>query len=551
MDLQENEKNKQSFISKLISWLRFGGEFANENEEIFFQETNWDDISKHTQYVLTIGVAILSLFGFLEWFSGGYNGNELLLATAIVPIVTAFIVLIALLKMQVLTNYIPLLLFLLAFANSVSNTYVIMSSLAVWSFYLIVILGQILFFAVFVPNRFKYTLASVVVLVVSYIYVGEILIGDILLSESSLLSIAVGLVSLVYKFHLNKRVRHYYEEERKLKNMFLEADFSREVYENNAAANINLMDQLAIAEQEAKQNSQFLKAVLDHIHQGIIVYDRNYRLVGWNQPFEKLMDMPEGFLKVGMPQDEVLLFNANRGEYGDGDPDEQVRLKLKQIQANKGQENFIYDRRRPNGQIMNIIGTSLPDGGIISSYIDVTNEREREEEVRIRSLRDVLTDLSNRRAFEADMNSAIRSSDKDDKSFVLAMVDLDNFKPVNDTYGHPVGDQVLRDVADILRSHIRGTDSASRIGGDEFAIVFRGVADINMIKERVTSIIRAIAKITIQGCDDMKLGASVGLAQYKIHGSTCEMLIENSDKALYMAKDAGKNTVVISIEKNA
>ena len=547
MMVQVNYKRSSIMTSKVFKWFKSGGGFPNSKEESYFQEQNWKDISLQTRYVLIIGVFVLGLFALLEWSNSTFADEGMIILVAAMPPILISALIIALLKVKNSYSFIPFSLFMLATANALSNAYILVTEFAVWNFYLIIILGQILFFAVFVPNRFKYSLASVAVLVFSYIYLGVVLIGDdILTGQVTLLTLAVSSAALIYKYHLDKRIRQHYEEEKQLERHAQEANFSRDLYEENAAKNIDLMEQLAIAESEAKENSQFLKAVLDHIPQGLIVYDKNYKLVAWNNPFERLLEMPEGFLKVGMSQESILEFNAKRGEYGDGDPDEHVKMKMRQIQASKSRDHFIYDRQRPNGCIMNIIGTSLPDGGIISSYIDVTKEREREEETRLKSLRDSLTDLSNRRAFEADMNSAVRQADKSTKTFVLAVIDLDNFKPVNDTYGHPVGDEVLRSVADIMRSHIRGTDSASRIGGDEFAIVFREVTDLDMIKERVTSIINAIEKITVENCENMTLGASAGIAQYETHGNNVKELIENSDKALYSAKKSGKNTVAIS-----
>lgn len=541
---QNNNKN-QLTRNKILNWLRFGGEFANQAEEEYFQKSNWKNISINTRYVMTIGIVVLGLFSFLEWVSAAPTDEKTIILTASLPLIAFSFLIVFLYKFEKFHKYAGVLILLLAVFNALANAYILFSEFAVWNFYLIVVLGQILFFSVFVPNRFKYTLASVVVLAGGYIYVGHVLVGDVLLTESAIISIAVAAASLYYKYYLNQQIRRFYEDEKKLERRLQDADFTRDLYEKNAEENINLMEQLAIAEGEAKQNSQFLTAVLDHIHQGIIVYDKNYKLVAWNTPLEGLLDFPEGFLRVGMEQEEILVFNAKRGEYGEGDPDELVRSKIKSIQLSKSSDNFIYDRRRPDGRIMNVIGTSLPDGGIISSYTDVTIEREREEETRLKSLRDSLTQLSNRRAFEADINSAQKQSSSGEKPFVLAMIDLDNFKPINDTYGHPVGDEVLRQVADILRSHIRGTDSASRIGGDEFAIIFRNVNDIDLINERVTSIIRAIAKITIEGCDEMKLGASAGIAQHLIHAETIDQLMHISDQALYAAKEAGKNTVII------
>ena len=544
--LNNEEKSEGKFnLAKLVELVRFGGEYSNKTEEKHYQKTQQKDILHHTRVVMTIGTLVFSLFVFLQWFNAPLNTDHTHILVTGLPLIILSVFIILAISMSALQSAIPFGIFILALTTSIANDYLLLRGEAPWDRYMVMILGQIFYFAVFIPNRYLYSLTSVAILTLSYAYTGYKLGNDIFMHEAFLITVSVAFASLVYKYQLNIRIRAYHEQETKLAQEVQDIGFSKDLIETSASENINLMEQLAIAEGEAKQNSLFLKAVLDHINQGIAVYDKNFKIVAWNEPLERLLDYPKGFLKVGLNQEDILRFNVERGEYGEVDSDEFLKTKLKAIYDSRERGDFIFDRERPNGTILNVIGATLPDGSTISSYNDVTKQRQKAEETRLLSMRDALTELANRRAFEADIKSAIRHSERTETETVLAMVDLDNFKPINDTYGHPVGDDVLKQVAKILHSNIRGSDMAARIGGDEFTIVFRDVIDPKPVYERVLAIIKAISNITVDGCEGFVLGASVGIAHYPRHGTSLAEIFKNSDLALYAAKDAGKNTVMV------
>lgn len=119
--------------------------------------------------------------------------------------------------------------------------------------------------------------------------------------------------------------------------------------------------------------------------------------------------------------------------------------------------------------------------------------------------------------------------------------DLDNFKTLNDTLGHKMGDQALMDVADIMRRHFREYDILCRMGGDEFAVLMMGIPE-NALKRNVTSLLRKLNLTYSDGIDQVTISASAGAALFPSQGTTFSQLYQKADEALYEAKKEGKNT---------
>ncbi len=155
---------------------------------------------------------------------------------------------------------------------------------------------------------------------------------------------------------------------------------------------------------------------------------------------------------------------------------------------------------------------------------------------------DFLTGLLNRRGLEKKLSCEIDRSQRFKKTFSLAMIDIDHFKKVNDTYGHAVGDEVLKYVADGLSDKLRSIDTLSRFGGEEFVIIMPETA-LDGATPALERMRKKFVTGNFLGDDDISLNVtvSIGLAQYPSHGDTSAKLIESADAALYSAKRAGRN----------
>jgi diguanylate cyclase len=153
---------------------------------------------------------------------------------------------------------------------------------------------------------------------------------------------------------------------------------------------------------------------------------------------------------------------------------------------------------------------------------------------------DAVTGIANRRHFEHAVREALQSTPRE---FIVAVLDIDDFKTVNDTGGHAAGDTVLQAVAQALKSSVRKHDLVARLGGDEFAILGRSVS-LRDAEARIKSIVASVATIPTQLEHPARVSVSCGLAEY-CAGDTLESLVRRADQALYEAKRHGKNRVVV------
>lgn len=184
----------------------------------------------------------------------------------------------------------------------------------------------------------------------------------------------------------------------------------------------------------------------------------------------------------------------------------------------------------------------------VITHQDITLRIRAEQAMKELSLHDSLTQLPNRRHFDVFVEGEWRRCARNRTSLSVLMIDLDNFKAFNDAYGHMSGDQCLVSIADILRSYTgRGTDIAARFGGDEFAVVLGGT-DADQAWNIAQLILEKVMRLDLQCPGGTSVGVSIGLASMipQVHESNDHLLLlQNADAALYQAKAAGKNRVVI------
>jgi diguanylate cyclase (GGDEF)-like protein len=173
-------------------------------------------------------------------------------------------------------------------------------------------------------------------------------------------------------------------------------------------------------------------------------------------------------------------------------------------------------------------------------------ERQRiEAQVRHQATHDMLTGLPNRMLFHERLRSAVQYSLLHGIPFALALVDIDGFKAVNDTYGHPAGDALLQAISSRLTGQVRTDDTAARLGGDEFALIFQGADDLDPLLHRCQEICQVLAQpYPLQGEHGAFLAhvsASIGIALWSEAIDSDEALIQAADRALYQVKENGKN----------
>jgi diguanylate cyclase (GGDEF)-like protein len=159
------------------------------------------------------------------------------------------------------------------------------------------------------------------------------------------------------------------------------------------------------------------------------------------------------------------------------------------------------------------------------------------------ALYDVLTGLPNRKLITERLSQALTKARREKTQAALLFIDLDNFKPVNDDFGHPIGDLLLKDVARRLQECMRESDTAARLGGDEFIVLLPSVEGKHGAMVVATKILHALNRPFDIAGNRLQISASIGVALYPDHGSDEKSLLKFADTAMYKAKNSGRNGV--------
>jgi cyclic di-GMP phosphodiesterase Gmr len=189
---------------------------------------------------------------------------------------------------------------------------------------------------------------------------------------------------------------------------------------------------------------------------------------------------------------------------------------------------------------------------LLSSSADITDQKAFEDQLFRSAYYDELTDLPNRRVIEHRVNKLLHAEDT--SSFALAFLDVDNFKHINDYYGHAIGDALLVEVARRISLNLRGSDMLSRISGDEFVLLLHPVQSQEEVTEFIRFMVERIKAPFFIGGSEIFASTSIGVSLYPEHGRSYEALRHNADIAMYRVKNAGKGTAAFfddSMEREA
>lgn len=196
-----------------------------------------------------------------------------------------------------------------------------------------------------------------------------------------------------------------------------------------------------------------------------------------------------------------------------------------------------------SGSVMdNEAGTVV---GLVCVLNDITELKNSELKLKQMALHDPLTGLANRHLFFDRLDLATHEAERSGGKFALLFLDLDKFKPVNDTLGHDIGDLVLKNVATRLQHLVRAGDTVARMGGDEFTIILNGLHSDEDAEKIADKIIQRIAIPFTFGNISCNLGVSIGITLFPDHGTLAEQLINRADQSMYLAKAQGRNTYCV------
>ena len=308
-------------------------------------------------------------------------------------------------------------------------------------------------------------------------------------------------------------------------------------------------------EEALRRQNETLTTLIDNFPGAISLFDADLRLAAHNPRFRRLLDLPdELFAKGDLTFEELVRYNAARGDYGAGNVDRQVaEILTLALEC----EPYRMERTRPDGTVLEITGVPLPRSGFVVIYNDITERRRMEDQIRHLAFYDPLTQLPNRRLFDDRLSQSMAASRRSRAYGALMFLDLDNFKPLNDTHGHVVGDGLLVEAAQRIRGCIREVDTVARFGGDEFVVLLdelspsqeesTGLATV--VAEKIRSRLGQPYRLTVhrEGAADATIEhrctASIGVALFINHESSADDLLKWADTAMYQAKEAGRDRI--------
>ena len=288
----------------------------------------------------------------------------------------------------------------------------------------------------------------------------------------------------------------------------------------------------SMVDQRFRNKSEQLDAALNNICQGMAMFDAEDRLVLCNRRYVEMYGLPEHLVRPGTLLRDMLKYRKMAGTLGaEVTPDV---AKAEPVATS-------YPRRLPDGRTISIAKAPLPSGSWVSTHEDITERTNAEEKVRYMARHDVLTGLPNRSALHEEMSKALSRIARGERHAVFCL-DLDQFKQVNDTLGHPTGDALLRVVTARLENCVRGQDTVARLGGDEFAVLQSNIKQSGDVEELAQRLIDAISgPYEIDG-HQLVIGTSIGIALAPDDGTEPEVLLRSADVALYRAKADGRGT---------
>ncbi|MEW6514543.1 MAG: PAS domain S-box protein [Pseudomonadota bacterium] len=278
--------------------------------------------------------------------------------------------------------------------------------------------------------------------------------------------------------------------------------------------------------------------VFDTSHDGIFVTNAENRIISINQAFSAITGYSA---EEALGQTPALL---RSGEHSD-----EFYAELWKTLASRGRwEGEVHNRHKDGSINADWLSITLlrNDAGAIVNHVaiisDITEHKAAAARMQQMAQYDFLTKLPNRALFNDRVQHILANAQRYQRQFALLFVDLDNFKPINDSHGHRIGDAVLCEIAQRLGKHIRASDTVARLGGDEFVVLapeIENTAEAGVLAEKIVRLLAA--PLLIDGIE-FGVTVSIGVATFPSDGENADTLIAAADRAMYFAKSAGRNT---------
>jgi diguanylate cyclase (GGDEF)-like protein len=280
-----------------------------------------------------------------------------------------------------------------------------------------------------------------------------------------------------------------------------------------------------------------LDTVLNNMSQGVLMFDSEARLVFCNKRYIEMYGLSTEVAVPGCTLRNLLEHRAAVGAFA-GNPEDYIVELLEDVAAGKTSSGIV---KSVDGRVFSIVRNPIVGGGWIATHEDITDRQRAEERIVHMARHDALTDLPNRMMLRERLDHELKRVKRGECLAVLCL-DLDHFKSVNDTLGHPIGDELLKVVAERLRRCTREPDTIARLGGDEFAIIMTGMerpTDAVALAKRIRD---SITKPYHLDGHQIVADISIGISLAPMDATEPDQLLKNADMALYGAKGDGRGT---------
>nr|CRH06260.1 Putative response regulator receiver modulated diguanylate cyclase with PAS/PAC sensor and GGDEF domain [Candidatus Magnetococcus massalia] len=292
--------------------------------------------------------------------------------------------------------------------------------------------------------------------------------------------------------------------------------------------------------QERRRKEERLKLaanIFENSQEGLVVMNPKREIIDINPAFSYI---------TGYAREDVLGQSMDALRSNRHDKEELLEI-WQQVTQTARWQGEVWSKRRSGEDYPEWLSIQAlsDDRGRVTHYIglfsDITTRKIAEEKLKHQAFHDPLTGLPNRTLMEDRLHQAIVKANRYGGTVAILYMDLDRFKPVNDNYGHEAGDAVLREISARLRHVLRQSDTASRVGGDEFVAILADAKEDRFATGVADKLISAIQEPISFGDHSFKVGTSIGIAIYPTHSKRPETLVKMADGAMYCAKQAGRN----------
>ena len=290
-------------------------------------------------------------------------------------------------------------------------------------------------------------------------------------------------------------------------------------------------------QKQTEKKLRLSSRVFNDTHEGITITDAKMNIIDVNPAFSNI---------TGYSRKEVIGQNPSILSSGKQSP-EFYQAMWQQVDEHGHWQGEVWNRKKEGEIYTELLTISVlkDDKGDVVNYLgvftDITSSKKQQEQLSLMAHYDVLTGLPNRALFTDRFTQAIAHSKRTERQLAVCFLDLDNFKPVNDNYGHEIGDQLLVEVAKRITANIREEDTASRQGGDEFALLLNDIESYTQCEQTLQRMHHALAQPFLIDDYSHKITVSSGLTLYPHDDGDIDTLLRHADQAMYQAKVEGKN----------